>query len=76
MTHGKDKRIKNVTSQHKVTKRKLKWVPIEIFKVTLNPEQAVLTCCAFRGLGQTNGTVVCAKFQCFQTGNDYGHGSS
>jgi hypothetical protein len=41
--------------KHTVTK-KLKWVPMEIYRVPLNPEQAVLTCCnsASRAMVQVN----------------------
>jgi hypothetical protein len=32
--------------QKSTATKKLKWVPMEIYRVPLNPEQAVLSCCA------------------------------
>lgn len=37
-------------SKHTVAK-KLKWMPMEIYRVPLNPEQAVLSCCSLPGRG-------------------------
>jgi len=45
ITKGKSRRLKNPAPEHCVTKKKLKWVDMEITKIPLNPEQAVLSCC-------------------------------
>jgi len=43
--------------------RKLKWLKPEIFKIKLNPEQAVLSCCDVTVRAGLDGT----RFQCFLT---------
>lgn len=40
-----------ISTKNKATK-KLEWVPMEIYRVPLNPEQAVLSCCVQSGRGQ------------------------
>lgn len=51
-----------VPQRHKVTK-KLKWVPMEINRVPLNPEQAVLSCCS----QQDDRGPFISPFQCSDT---------
>ena len=45
-------------------KKKLKWIPMQMYRVPLSPEQAVLSCCA--GVGKPVASVV--GTQCWQDG--------
>jgi len=67
MTKTNGKRLKNSAPQHSVTKKKLKWVPMEICRVPLNPEQAVLTCCNSTGKAVAN--VPISGLQCYANGS-------
>jgi len=49
------KRINN-----KKPTKKLKWKSMEISRVKLNPEQAVLSCCSGEGKAEATGTMTCA----------------
>ena len=49
----------NSSVSSKFKKKKLCWIPMEVTRVPLSPEQAVLSCC-----DATNRTVIGATYSC------------
>jgi len=45
------------TKSNNNSKKKLPWVSIQMYRVSLNPEQAVLTCCNQPVRGAAMGTI-------------------
>jgi hypothetical protein len=52
--------------QKSTATKKRKWIPMEIYRVPLNPEQAVLSCCSntVRGMNRVYGTL---QVQCINS---------
>ena len=43
-------------------KKKLKWIPMQMYRVPLSPEQAVLGCCDKDGKGFRAGVTQCPHY--------------